>query len=105
MQEEMFAPILMVCRVADLREGVALANASSLGLTAGCYGDADEVRYFLDTIEAGVVYVNRPQGATTGAWPGYQAFGGWKVRLDGQGDQLSYCLPLCPSGRSWCAVS
>ena len=25
-----------------------------------------------------MTYVNRPQGATTGAWPGYQAFGGWK---------------------------
>ena len=32
----------------------------------------------LDNIEAGVLYVNRPQGATTGAWPGIQAFGGWK---------------------------
>ena len=29
-------------------------------------------------IEAGVVYVNRAAGATTGAWPGYQTFGGWK---------------------------
>jgi 1-pyrroline-5-carboxylate dehydrogenase len=25
-----------------------------------------------------VTYANRPQGATTGAWPGYQPFGGWK---------------------------
>jgi 1-pyrroline-5-carboxylate dehydrogenase len=25
-----------------------------------------------------VVYVNRPAGATTGAWPGVQPFGGWK---------------------------
>jgi 1-pyrroline-5-carboxylate dehydrogenase len=94
-QEEMFAPILMVCRVADVREGVALANAGSLGLTAGCYGDADEVRYFLDTIEAGVVYVNRPQGATTGAWPGYQAFGGWKGSgSTGKAIGSSYYLPL-----------
>ena len=29
-------------------------------------------------VEAGVVYVNRPAGATTGAWPGVQPFGGWK---------------------------
>ena len=36
------------------------------------------MRYFLDHIEAGVTYVNRPQGATTGAWPFYQPFGGWK---------------------------
>ncbi len=33
---------------------------------------------FLDNIEAGVTYVNRRAGATTGAWPGVQAFGGWK---------------------------
>jgi 1-pyrroline-5-carboxylate dehydrogenase len=25
-----------------------------------------------------VVYVNRRAGATTGAWPGIQSFGGWK---------------------------
>ena len=29
-------------------------------------------------IQAGVVYVNRRAGATTGAWPGIQSFGGWK---------------------------
>ena len=33
---------------------------------------------FLDQIEAGVLYVNRRAGATTGAWPGVQPFGGWK---------------------------
>ena len=33
---------------------------------------------FLDEIEAGVLYVNRRAGATTGAWPGVQPFGGWK---------------------------
>jgi len=93
--EEMFVPILMVCRVRDLREGVELANDSSLGLTGGCYGDDDEVRYFLDHIEAGVVYVNRPQGATTGAWPGYQAFGGWKGSgSTGKAIGSSYYLPL-----------
>ena len=77
-QEEMFLPILMVNRVGSFEEGLRLANATTLGLTAGCYGSQDEVRTFFDEIEAGVTYVNRPQGATTGAWPGYQAFGGWK---------------------------
>jgi 1-pyrroline-5-carboxylate dehydrogenase len=77
-QEEMFLPVLMLARVKDLDEGLRLANQTTLGLTAGCYGSQDEVQTFLDRIEAGVTYVNRPQGATTGAWPGYQAFGGWK---------------------------
>jgi 1-pyrroline-5-carboxylate dehydrogenase len=77
-QEEMFMPILMVNRVKDFEEGLRRANDTRLGLTAGCYGSRDEVTAFLDGIEAGVTYVNRPQGATTGAWPGYQAFGGWK---------------------------
>jgi 1-pyrroline-5-carboxylate dehydrogenase len=77
-REEMFQPILMLARVKDVREAVARANDVPLGLTAGCYGGEDDVRYFLDHIEAGVTYVNRPQGATTGAWPFYQPFGGWK---------------------------
>ena len=48
-------------------------------LTAGFYGeDEAEQRKFLDNIHAGVVYVNRRAGATTGAWPGVQPFGGWK---------------------------
>jgi acyl-CoA reductase-like NAD-dependent aldehyde dehydrogenase len=94
-REEMFQPILMLSRVADLREGVARANDSSLGLTAGCYGSDEEVRYFLDHVEAGVTYVNRPQGATTGAWPGYQAFGGWKGSgTTGKAIGSFYYLPL-----------
>jgi 1-pyrroline-5-carboxylate dehydrogenase len=42
------------------------------------YGSPAEVAEFLDRIEAGVTYSNRAAGATTGAWPGYQPFGGWK---------------------------
>ena len=94
-EEEMFQPILMVARVADVREGVARANDCALGLTAGCYGDDVDVRYFLDHIEAGVTYVNRPQGATTGAWPGYQPFGGWKGSgSTGKAIGSFYYLPL-----------
>jgi acyl-CoA reductase-like NAD-dependent aldehyde dehydrogenase len=77
-KEEMFQPILMVNRVKDLDEALRHANDTTLGLTAGVYGNEAEVATFLDRIEAGVTYVNRPQGATTGAWPGYQSFGGWK---------------------------
>ena len=76
--EEMFLPIVMLCRVGSREEAMRLANDSPLGLTAGCYGSDKDIEYFFDNIEAGVTYANRPQGATTGAWPGYQPFGGWK---------------------------
>ena len=77
-QQEMFLPILMLHRVSSNEEAMGLANASSLGLTAGFYGASEEIPWFQEHIEAGVTYANRPQGATTGAWPGYQPFGGWK---------------------------
>jgi 1-pyrroline-5-carboxylate dehydrogenase len=77
-KQEMFVPIVMVAPVQDLQEAMTLANDVNYGLTAGFYGTPDEVEWFCDNIEAGVVYTNRPQGSTTGAWPGFQPFGGWK---------------------------
>lgn len=77
-QREMFVPIVMLARVPDKETGMQLTNDSPLGLTAGFYGDQEETQWFFDNVEAGVTYANRPQGATTGAWPGYQSFGGWK---------------------------
>ena len=78
-KQEMFAPIVVIREFDDKDEAMQLANAVDLGLTAGFYSeDKDEIDWFLNNIEAGVLYVNRETGATTGAWPGYQAFGGWK---------------------------
>jgi 1-pyrroline-5-carboxylate dehydrogenase len=77
-REEKFIPLVLVDAVDSVDEGIALANATPHALTAGFYGAPHEIEPFVDRIEAGVVYVNRPQGATTGAWPGYQPFGGWK---------------------------
>jgi len=76
--QEMFLPILMLARVKHLDEAIDVANDTSLGLTAGCYGNRSEIDSFAQRIEAGTIYLNRPQGATTGAWPGFQAFTGWK---------------------------
>ncbi|HEY0877187.1 MAG TPA: aldehyde dehydrogenase family protein [Zeimonas sp.] len=78
-REEQFLPLVLVTEVDSIDEALAEANRSDYGLTAGFYGAPDEAQRFLDEIEAGVTYVNRPQGATTGAWPGYQPFGGWKA--------------------------
>ena len=78
-QDELFAPFTAVAAVDSLDEALAHANDSTYGLTAGVYSeDPAEVERFLDEVHAGVLYVNRRAGATTGAWPGVQAFGGWK---------------------------
>jgi len=78
-QDELFAPFTAVQSVDSLDEALRLANDSTYGLTAGVYSeDQAEVDRFLDEIQAGVLYINRRAGATTGAWPGVQAFGGWK---------------------------
>ncbi|MBM7773993.1 1-pyrroline-5-carboxylate dehydrogenase [Actinokineospora baliensis] len=77
--DELFVPFVAVAPVDSLEEALALANNSVLGLTAGFFSaEEHEIDQFLNTIEAGVVYVNRAAGATTGAWPGVQPFGGWK---------------------------
>jgi 1-pyrroline-5-carboxylate dehydrogenase len=76
---ELFVPLIVVAPVDSLDEAFTLANDTPLGLTAGMFStEPAEVDDFLDRIEAGVVYINRPAGATTGAWPGVQPFGGWK---------------------------
>jgi 1-pyrroline-5-carboxylate dehydrogenase len=75
---EMFLPITTIAKVKNLDEAMEWANAVNYGLTAGFYGSKEETAWFFDKIEAGVTYANRPQGATTGAWPGFQPFGGWK---------------------------
>jgi 1-pyrroline-5-carboxylate dehydrogenase len=78
--EELFVPFVVVAEYESLDEAMARANSSVYGLTAGFYSrDRKEIAYFLDNIQAGVVYVNREKGATTGAWPGVQPFGGWKA--------------------------
>jgi 1-pyrroline-5-carboxylate dehydrogenase len=77
-QYEMFLPITTIGKVKNLDEAMTIANSVNYGLTAGFYGSDEEVEWFFDNIQAGVTYANRPQGATTGAWPGFQPFGGWK---------------------------
>jgi 1-pyrroline-5-carboxylate dehydrogenase len=78
-QDELFVPFTAVAPVDSIDEALRLANDSIYGLTAGVYSeDPSEIDRFLDEVHAGVLYVNRRAGATTGAWPGVQAFGGWK---------------------------
>jgi 1-pyrroline-5-carboxylate dehydrogenase len=78
-QEEFFVPVLAVAEVGSLDEAIDLANRTDYGLTAGIFThDKSEQQKFFENIEAGVTYCNRRGGATTGAWPGVQSFGGWR---------------------------
>ena len=78
-QHELFVPFTAVHAVDSLDEALRLANDSIYGLSAGIYSENPaDVERFLDEIQSGVRYVNRRAGATTGAWPGVQPFGGWK---------------------------
>lgn len=94
-RDELFLPFMSVLPFEDLGDAIADANRTAFGLTAGVYTkDEAELDRFLDTIEAGVLYANRAAGATTGAWPGYQSFCGWKGSgLTGKGGLGSWYVP------------
>ncbi|MEA1903476.1 MAG: aldehyde dehydrogenase family protein [Actinomycetota bacterium] len=78
-EEELFMPLLAVGKINSLAEGLALSNDTEFGLTAGLFStDESEIETWFNGIQAGVTYVNRAAGATTGAWPNIQSFGGWK---------------------------
>jgi 1-pyrroline-5-carboxylate dehydrogenase len=79
-RDELFVPFVALAGVRSLDEALDLANRTEYGLTAGFFSqEPRETSAFLERIQAGVVYVNRRAGATTGAWPGVQPFGGWKA--------------------------
>jgi len=94
-RDELFLPFVSILSFEDLDEAISDANASAFGLTAGIFTqDAQELDRFLGTIEAGVLYANRASGATTGAWPGFQTFCGWKGSgTSGKGGLGSWYVP------------
>jgi 1-pyrroline-5-carboxylate dehydrogenase len=94
-REELFAPVVTVTAVDGIDDALAEANAVEYGLSAGIFSaEPDETDRFLDEIQAGVVYVNRREGATTGAWPGLQSFCGWKASgSSGKGGLGPWYLP------------
>lgn len=94
-RDELFMPFVVVRGVDNLEAGLAEGNDVSYGLSAGIFTqDQDELQYFLDHAQAGVLYANRASGATTGAWPGAQPFCGWKgTGVSGKGGLGAYFLP------------
>jgi 1-pyrroline-5-carboxylate dehydrogenase len=78
-KDELFVPILVIEPVRSLNEGIEEANNTEYGLTSGIFSqNEEEVAEYFRRIRFGVCYANRAGGATTGAWPGAQSFGGWR---------------------------
>ncbi|MEM0074530.1 MAG: aldehyde dehydrogenase family protein, partial [Candidatus Micrarchaeaceae archaeon] len=79
MHDELFVPVLAIDTFNKFDEAIQKANDTEYGLTAGLYSTKkSEIKEFLNNIQAGVVYVNRREGATTGAIVGAHTFVGWK---------------------------
>ena len=80
---EFFGPVLGVMTADTLEEAIAIQNQIEYGLTAGLHSlNADELGIWLDSIQAGNLYVNR---GITGAIVQRQPFGGWKKSAVGAG--------------------
>ncbi|CAH0176094.1 Bifunctional protein PutA [Arthrobacter sp. Bi26] len=80
---EFFGPVLGVMTAETLEEAIAIQNQIEYGLTAGLHSlNTDELGIWLDTIQAGNLYVNR---GITGAIVQRQPFGGWKKSAVGAG--------------------
>ncbi len=92
---ECFGPVLGLMRAESLDEAIDLANAQPFGLTSGIQTlDDREIARWVDRVEAGNLYVNRP---ITGAIVGRQPFGGWKASSVGPGAKAggpNYVLQL-----------
>ncbi|MEN9324647.1 MAG: hypothetical protein RL414_401, partial [Actinomycetota bacterium] len=75
-RNEWFGPVLGLMVAPDLKTAMEWQNATDFGLTSGIHSlDADECALWMDTVEAGNLYINR---GITGAIVERQPFGGWK---------------------------
>lgn len=80
---EYFGPVLGIMTAATLDDAIEYQNAVDYGLTAGIHSlDVSEIAHWLDSVEAGNLYVNR---GITGAIVRRQPFGGWKRSTVGSG--------------------
>ena len=82
-QTECFGPVLGLMFADDIDDALRIQNGSPFGLAGGIHSlDPVEIERWLDAVEVGNAYVNRP---TTGAIVQRQPFGGWKRSAIGPG--------------------
>jgi acyl-CoA reductase-like NAD-dependent aldehyde dehydrogenase len=88
-QEEIFGPVLSVCRVPDFDAAVEAANAVQYGLASAIYtSDISKAMKFVDRSEVGIVHVNNP---TVGG-EAHLPFGGSKATGVGPREQGSVAI-------------
>jgi len=79
-KEEIFAPVLSIVRVKDLKEAIHLANQSEFANGSCLFTDsARSVRYFRENIDAGMLGINLGVPAPMAIFP----FSGWKSSFYG----------------------
>ena len=79
-QDEIFGPVLSVCRASNLEAAIAIANRSRYANGACLFTDsAHAVRTFRETIDAGMLGVNIGVPAPMAFFP----FSGWKASFYG----------------------
>jgi 1-pyrroline-5-carboxylate dehydrogenase len=92
--KELFVPMITMESFKNLEDAIGMANDVEYGLTAALYSTKPrEIKEFSKRIQAGVVYINRAQSATTGAIVGLHTFVGWKNSgLTGKGTGSKFYL-------------
>ncbi|WP_034681657.1 L-glutamate gamma-semialdehyde dehydrogenase [Caldalkalibacillus mannanilyticus] len=91
MLEEIFGPVLAICKASDWQEAIDIFNNTEYGLTGAFFSGVEErIEYALETIHCGNLYINRK---CTGALVGVHPFGGFNMSgTDSKAGGFDYLL-------------
>jgi len=91
MLEEIFGPVLAICKASDWKEAIDIFNNTEYGLTGAFFSGVEErIEYALETIHCGNLYINRK---CTGALVGVHPFGGFNMSgTDSKAGGFDYLL-------------
>ncbi|MGZ6550724.1 MAG: aldehyde dehydrogenase family protein, partial [Tumebacillaceae bacterium] len=77
MQEEIFGPVVAICKANDFEDALEIANNTEFGLTGGVFSnDRSHLKKAREKFHVGNLYFNRK---ITGALVGVQPFGGFNM--------------------------
>lgn len=84
MKEEIFGPVLAICKVTDLEQAIEVHNNTEYGLTGAIFSrERERIDYAVKNMVCGNLYIN---GKCTGAMVGVQPFGGYY--MSGTGSKI-----------------